>query len=519
MFSSMKLIVGAALALVALLPAGASAFTIMGDPSPAGNSGSPCIDCSFFQIADTGGNPYMAATPGVITTYGVTEGTTFPGTNNVRAQIWRDAGGGAWTLVNESAPHDVGFGAGGVDAHGARLTIAPGDRIGLRVNYGGNTSIAEGAADGNTIAAIIGSPTVGSTVAAGSISTTGPSRANIYAFVEPDGDGDGFGDESQDLCVGDPAHGDTPCSGVLIGPMLTEPMETVSNCFAISCVLFPTGVPGGLATSPVNGVIVRWRMKANPGSTGYRLRVVQPLAAGDVRGGRSGPTLDNPGSSIALIRSEELHIPIAAGETIGLQVPNGGAVMQHARAGAGTSQNDTGLPDGTVGGTAIAWPSDGMFNADVEPDADGDGFGDVTQDVCPSDATAQGVCPASAGPANAVISALKTSPKRFRAKSGTTISFNLSLAADVKFVVSRSVAGRLKGKKCVRQTAKNRKAKLCRRFTQVKSFTRTAQSSGANSFKYSSALKVGTYRLIATPQGVTSAPTVSALVTFKVIRK
>ncbi len=30
----------------------------------------------------------------------------------------------------------------------------------------------------------------------------------------------------------------------------------------------------------------------------------------------------------------------------------------------------------------------------VEPDADRDGFGDETQDACPSSASAQGACPA-----------------------------------------------------------------------------------------------------------------------------
>jgi hypothetical protein len=32
-------------------------------------------------------------------------------------------------------------------------------------------------------------------------------------------------------------------------------------------------------------------------------------------------------------------------------------------------------------------------NADLEPDADGDDFGDLTQDACPTNATTQGACP------------------------------------------------------------------------------------------------------------------------------
>ena len=44
------------------------------------------------------------------------------------------------------------------------------------------------------------------------------------------------------------------------------------------------------------------------------------------------------------------------------------------------------------------------YNADVEPDADHDGFGDETQDKCPTDASTQDSCPPPppvAGPASA----------------------------------------------------------------------------------------------------------------------
>jgi hypothetical protein len=521
MFRRTKLALGVSALMVCLTPAAAVASSQLGDASPAGNTGSGCGNCSFFQKLDSGGDTYVAATPGVITGYGVHEGTTVSGTNNVSVQIWRDAGGGGWTLVNESAPHNLwGGGFGLVDVHDARMTIAPGDRIGMRVNYGANTSTAEAAAAGNTLAGILGSPTVGSTVPAGSIGTFGSLRANIYATVELDGDGDGFGDESQDLCVGDPAHGDTACSGTLIGPRLTDHMDVASSCSAISCVLFPTAAPGGLATNPVNGVIVRWRIKANPGSTAFRLRVVQPLPAGEVRGVRTGPTLVNTATGVVLTRSEELHIPIAAGETIGMQAPNLADIMQHTNPGAATAEHDTGLADGDVGGIAITWPRDGMFNADVEPDADADGFGDVTQDLCPTDATTQATCPVIAAPQeNARISGLNISPKTFRAKSGTTLSFNLSLASKVKFVVAKASKGRLKGKKCLIPTAKNRKLKRCTRYTTRDTFVRNNLSAGANSFKYKKPLKPGTYRLTATPDATTGTPAVSATTTFKVVLK
>lgn len=68
-----------------------------------------------------------------------------------------------------------------------------------------------------------------------------------------------------------------------------------------------------------------------------------------------------------------------------------------------TAQSPDGAKDPDVGSTqsfpSPAPPSTGQgvrvnVSAKVEPDADADGFGDETQDACPTDATIQGACPA-----------------------------------------------------------------------------------------------------------------------------
>jgi len=43
------------------------------------------------------------------------------------------------------------------------------------------------------------------------------------------------------------------------------------------------------------------------------------------------------------------------------------------------------------------------MNADVEADADNDGFGDETQDQCPTDASTQGQCPPDTDPPETTI--------------------------------------------------------------------------------------------------------------------
>lgn len=59
----------------------------------------------------------------------------------------------------------------------------------------------------------------------------------------------------------------------------------------------------------------------------------------------------------------------------------------------------------------------------IEPDADGDGYGDETQDLCPSDATRQTACVSAAppaAPANVTITAVKS---KARTASSATRSF------------------------------------------------------------------------------------------------
>jgi hypothetical protein len=56
----------------------------------------------------------------------------------------------------------------------------------------------------------------------------------------------------------------------------------------------------------------------------------------------------------------------------------------------------------------------------LEPDADHDGFGDETQDQCPTNATTQGPCPTvapPAGPTGQRAAAIKKCKKKFPGKA------------------------------------------------------------------------------------------------------
>lgn len=134
------------------------------------------------------------------------------------------------------------------------------------------------------------------------------------------------------------------------------------------------------------------------------------------------------------------------------------------------------------------------------------------------------------------ISGLKLTPSAFKVgkratpvtvaakrkyKTGTTISFNLSIAANVELVFNQILRGKRKGKKCVRPTRSLKRAKNCRRYRSVGKLNR-AGVAGANKFKFSGrigkrALKPGAYQLVVratAPGGTTVA---SKGKTFRVV--
>ena len=100
-------------------------------------------------------------------------------------------------------------------------------------------------------------------------------------------------------------------------------------------------------------------------------------------------------------------------------------------------------------------PNELLVAATIEPDADSDGFGDETQDQCPSQATTQGACDTTPPGVNGL-----------KVVNGK-ISYSLSEAATVSFRVEKKSKGRKVGKKCVKQTQGNKAKKACTRFTPV----------------------------------------------------
>jgi hypothetical protein len=104
--------------------------------------------------------------------------------------------------------------------------------------------------------------------------------------------------------------------------------------------------------------------------------------------GESQPT---PEIAANQLNTYPAQVPVAAGDVIGFFLPDdGGCAISNPVFGF-----DSAFADAAVGSTIPYAHTNGVqldVSALLEPDADGDGFGDDTQDACPEDAGVQGEC-------------------------------------------------------------------------------------------------------------------------------
>src|SRR5690349_13868868 len=115
--------------------------------------------------------------------------------------------------------------------------------------------------------------------------------------------------------------------------------------------------------------------------------------------------------------------------------------------------------------------------------------------------------PAAQAASAPTVSALKVSPSRFAAGTGTKVSYRLDRAATVEFSIRRRLSGRRVTRggvtSCVVRTRANAKNKRCvLAVTLPGTFSRRG-ASGANSFRFTGRLrgvrlKPGGYDLVAT---------------------
>lgn len=497
---SVKLVVACAVAIVLTtacgIEAAPAAVVYFGNTPAIANGGGGCssdTDCTFFQAEDTGSPSWAAPSSGVITSFSMRAGSTLASGDSARLKVFRPGGGSTWQVVGESTPGTFfSYGSPALrDTFPARVTVKAGDRIGATVHLTGNTAWKSAGVSGEVVAMVDGAaPPVGATLTPSDLFASAD-HMNLDVTIEPDADGDGFGDDTQDLCPGDPAHGDSGCSGVVVGSNFQVPYNSNTGCAA--CTYINSAISTGSPTSQIDGVLVRWRTLTYSAGQSITMSVLRPEGSG-LRV-VSKTDLDTGTSPNGIVVSPPQRIPVKAGDRLGIEGSTANFyAYNHGGVGSWALINPT-VPLGALA-TAIPLGDNFqlLFGADVEPDIDGDGFGDQTQDLCPTDPATQAVCP------QPVLKGFKFSPSRFRVNAkgksiglaktakGSAIKLSLDRASRVTFVVTQRATGRRSGGKCRRTTSRNRNGRKCTYNVSAWTFVRTLPA-GATKLPFSGRVK------------------------------
>jgi hypothetical protein len=166
-----------------------------------------------------------------------------------------------------------------------------------------------------------------------------------------------------------------------------------SGCTFAHGVLPPASTASGGLLAPSDGVVVRWRIKVGASATPVALRITRPGNSNTRIGAGTGPTVTPDTNAISPFA---VRLPIQAGDAIGIDCCVGGFLAAFA-ANPDAATRDFGpsgpLPDGgDLSGSSLRDNTELLINAEIEPDADNDGYGDETQDKCPT-RPGDGRCP------------------------------------------------------------------------------------------------------------------------------
>ena len=199
---------------------------------------------------------------------------------------------------------------------------------------------------------------------------------------------------------------------VVFGADLTQGVSASGGCGASAgqpCSFFTETTSLGTPEtgSPMTGALVSMRLRHyNPDPLQMALRAFRETSTSGsyLNVGPEIPTIvpqdTTPGGEVTEFT---MHRVIAKGDRLGLGftkpsytsyasfyfLAGGGPHLCRFRQGAGQDHPvDTAASYSTAG-----CPYEVMMSGTVEPDADGDGFGDETQDGCPMNAAVQGDCP------------------------------------------------------------------------------------------------------------------------------
>jgi len=188
-----------------------------------------------------------------------------------------------------------------------------------------------------------------------------------------------------------------------LGPDLSVPpvgsLGGVESSSPSSYVNVSSTNPDVVAASPIDGVVTKWRFRAyccNPAQSVSRTLTLKTFRYLGASGGfvelepvATGPSLTlPPGNTLSADAPTEMpaRLPIAAGERVGIVADYPTMFSTYTSPNVISTVLANGFKKGFAYNGSIA------VNAEVEPDADRDGYGDETQDCQPSDPNQHEAC-------------------------------------------------------------------------------------------------------------------------------
>lgn len=440
---------------------GAPAPEHLGETATAVTSIANCA-CTAIQFGDIGTahNSYSFPYSGVITKSGFYIGETPGAADWVQMRSFSHSGTNRVTLTGDGSKHMLqGLPQKTNSIFYERLPVSALGVLGARYSIGSGSIDATPTYfnSPNTVDEVIGTTTnlaVGDSWEEVPVSKR---RVNVEAVLEPDEDHDGYGDVSQDLCPASPIGGG-PCSGALFGSDLQE-AHSGGGGSAFEPLLVQKTIDGASTALPFDGVVVRWRVLSSH-SDQFRIRVLSPQAGSGLKVLGSSPVESvsvTPSPPIGKLTSFETRLPIPAGSYVGLASPTKSLapIALHASGASATEFHDAN--DGsTIGEAGTARPWEVAYDADVEPDADHDGYGDITQDSCPeAGAVHDGACPRkpiTAGPPPSKPHA--KAPKIASVKPAKKGGYEIKVKVQQAGTITARLTGKLKPKGKVRKLGK-----------------------------------------------------------------
>jgi uncharacterized repeat protein (TIGR01451 family) len=415
---SSAILVSAATVALSVMPPLASAATTLGE---TGASTTACGSNTLWQSGVAPGGPsYTAQSGGVLTSWSY---QALAPADQITFTVFRATNtAGQMKVVAEDSQTMT---PNKVNTFLIRIPVQPGDILGSISGNGSQNCWHTTSSGADTVnGCSFCSPPVGGTVTGHG--DQGNTRLNESATLEPDGDGDGFGDETQDRCPTDPTTHDT-CQADL---SLTKTADRASAAIGDN-VVYTIGVKNNSAYNIASSVTVA---DALPGN-------VSLVAATPTKGSCTGAVICSLGD-------------LAAGEgvtiTVVVRVTAAGAAVDTATATTSTPDPNAAnnSASATTSVTAPAPPFQGItLRSGQTVSVDSRGRGTI---VIPCPLLAQGACSGSGvfDSASKIVLRAATKPKK-RIRTLATFRFSgiqPGTTRKVRFKLSKKAA-RLLGQK------------------------------------------------------------------------